>query len=116
MTGQIEEGLSSRCFTSGDSTSGLLVGAPNSDVYEQIQYDRPVEVSGGSMTHPIWLSGSVSAQLVAPNRVPSSIFTQDNPRPLGAGAFVELTDFNELKIYYIPVPEVEYEKRIRRKR
>ena len=109
MTGQIEEGLSSRCFTSGDSTSGLLVGAPNSDVFEQIQYDRPVEVSGGSMTTPIWLSGSVSAQLVAPNRVPTSIFTQDNPRPLGAGAFVELTDFNELKIYYIPVPEVEYD-------
>ena len=106
MTG-VKDDTSARCFTSADSTCGLLVGAPDLLKYDQIQYQKPAEISGGSLTPPVWLSGSVSAQLVTPNRVPSSIFSKDNPRPLGAGAFIELTDFTEMKIFYVPVPETE---------
>ena len=108
MAAGTDDEVSMRCFTSPDATTGLLLGAPDSDVYQQIQYNRPTGAGGGgSLTPPIWLSGSVCAQLVSPKRVPPSIFTSSNPRPLGAGAFVELSDFDEMKIYYIPVPETE---------
>ena len=100
--------ISSRCFISSWSVSGVLIGAPDSRIgFTEHQYPRPVEVSGGNMSPPVWLSGSVCAQLVAPRRVPSSIFTENNPRPVGAGAFVELVDFNAKRLSYIPVPEVD---------
>ena len=99
--------MSSRCFISGWSASGVLLGAPDSQLgFSEVAYPRPVEVSGGTMSPPVWLSGSVCAQLVAPRRVPASIFTEQNPRPLGAGAFVELVDFNSKRLSYVPVPEV----------
>ena len=104
---EAHQDISSRCFVSGWSASGILAGAPDNASFSELEFPRPVEVSGGTMSSAVWLSGAVCAQLVAPRRVPSSIFTEKNPRPLGAGAFIELVDFNSKTLSYIPVPEVE---------
>ena len=109
LTGVTSDGdLDSRCFISGSSASGILIGAPGDPTeFQEHEFPRPAEVSGGTMSSPVWLSGSVCAQLVAPRRVPASIFSEENPRPLGAGAFIELVDFNRKKLSYVPIPEVQ---------
>lgn len=100
----------SRAFVSGWSSAGWLIGAPSGEKFEERQYPRPDEVAGASISPARWLSGTVCAQLVAPKRVPGFIFSEDNPRPLGAGAFVELTDLTEKRMSYIPVPEVDHDR------
>jgi len=99
-----------RGFVSNWSSPGWLVGAPSSNKFEELQYERPEDIAGGTMSKPHWISPTMCAQLVPPKRVPGHIFTEENPRPLGAGAFIEVTDLNDKKISYIPVPEVDHDR------
>ncbi|CAG5105530.1 Oidioi.mRNA.OKI2018_I69.chr1.g2207.t1.cds [Oikopleura dioica] len=99
-----------RGFVSGWSSAGWLVGAPTADKFEEFQYPRPEDVAGATMSKAHWISPTMVAQLVPPKRVPGYIFTESNPRPLGAGAFIEVTDLKEKKVSYIPVPEVDHDR------